>query len=184
MRHLLSALFVVLATDAGPDIAEEKPLLPDPAGRHDCLAGLCVGTRGTSFPNKVVVISEDKYTRSAEVCAGQVTMILACRSWTSYGTVASDMLPGTWVQVSPTSDDKIASNTAKKIVDVLSQLGWRISNYEKESLTALWVKPDVKDYRATTFHVSDEINPTKTFCIASMHEQRSKLCQDKIRQGL
>jgi len=181
---------VVPYTDIGQkpvsseDVSADPPApAPPPSSplKLDCLAGVCLGSRPSSTAPALVTVSDEKWERSLEVCAGKVVGIWISHSWYQTGFTFTDSLAGSTTPVY-TEDGTAAGTVLRRVQAAMEAKGWYFSSYANE--IALYRHAEVDGPRGALFTRSgDKVNGW-TVGILTHHPDREALCAGRDGQGL
>ena len=177
---------VVPYTDIGvkPVAPEESLAAPPPppvVRKLDCLAGVCLGSSPTSTAPALVTVSDEKWERSLEVCAGKVVGIYISHSWYQTGFTFTGGLAGSTTPVY-TEDGTAAGTVLRRVQAAMQAKEWSIRSYADN--LSLYLHPQVDGSRGVLFTRSGEDVNGWTVAIITHHPDREDLCASRDRAGL
>jgi hypothetical protein len=173
---LLSLLPLALAQTPTSDIGEKPAAL-----KLDCLAGVCLGSSPTSTAPTLVTVSDEKWERSLEVCAGKVVGIWISHSWYQTGFTFTDGLAGATTPVYG-ENGTAAANVLRRVQAAMEAKGWYYGSYANN--VALYRHAEVDGPRGTLFTRSGEDVHGWTVGVLTHHPDREALCAGRDGAGL
>jgi hypothetical protein len=171
------SLIVALCAAQTPD----SPPTPPVALKLDCLAGVCLGSSPSSTASALVTVSDEKWERSLEVCAGKVVGIYISHSWYQTGFTFTGGLAGSTTPVY-TGDGTAAVTVLRRVQAAMQAKEWSIRSYADN--LSLYLHPQVDGSRGVLFTRSGEDVNGWTVAIITHHPEREALCAGRDGAGL
>ena len=169
------------AKPVAPEDAPPAPPPPPVVRKLDCLAGVCLGTSPSSTAPTLVTVSDHKWSRTVEVCAGKVVGIWIDHSWYQTGFTFAGALAGSTTPVY-TQDGTAAVTVLRRVADAMEGKGWFLTDVQDE--LSIYAHPEINGGRGTVFKRSgDEVNGW-TVGVISLHPDRPALCAARDGAGL
>lgn len=173
-----------VAPDDLPGDTEDAPVAPPPppvVRKLDCLAGVCLGSSPTSTAPTLVTVSDEKWGRTVEVCAGKVVNVWISHAWYQTGFTFVNSVAGSMTPVYE-EDGTAAANVLRRVSSAMQANGWVLWDV-KDTLTS-YMNPAINGGRGVVFKRSGEDVHGWTVGIVTVHPDREAICAARDGQGL